>query len=88
MSRKPPVGKAKWQPLIFDRPSSLNYWDERAENGVDINIYVDGNKDNDPYGFFLKVVMTGLRPKYFYGETAYSDAERYVADNGGGWISL
>jgi len=32
------------------------------------------------FGFFYCVKVTGKRPKYFYGETAWQDAERYADD--------
>ena len=32
------------------------------------------------YGFFYKVEVSGKRPAYFYGETAWQDARRYAED--------
>lgn len=32
------------------------------------------------YGFFYKVEVSGKRPAYFYGETAWQDAKRYADD--------
>ncbi len=32
------------------------------------------------HGLFYKVEETGKRPKYFYGETAWQDANRYADD--------
>lgn len=32
---------------------------------------------------YFKVAIFGQRPKYFYGETAWSDTQRYVADETG-----
>lgn len=58
---------------------------------------VDGNDTAKVYtasgvhdGFFYKVTITGQRPKYFYGETAWSDAIRLANDShrieySGGW---
>jgi hypothetical protein len=39
---------------------------------------------------FMRVRIKGGRPKYFYGETSYSDSRRYIADNGdfAVWLSL
>lgn len=34
----------------------------------------------DEDDFFFKVVKTGDKPKYFYGETAFQDYQRYVYD--------
>lgn len=31
--------------------------------------------------FYFKVVVRGKRPKYFYGELAYADYQRYASDN-------
>lgn len=32
---------------------------------------------------YFKIVIFGQRPKYFYGESAWSDTQRYVADETG-----
>lgn len=32
-------------------------------------------------GNYYKVVVPGQRPKYFYGELAYADFQRYASDN-------
>lgn len=32
-------------------------------------------------GFFYKVEVDGKRHKYFYGETAHMDTQRYASDN-------
>lgn len=31
--------------------------------------------------FYFKVEVNGQRPKYFYGETAWMDYQRYASDN-------
>lgn len=32
-------------------------------------------------GDYYKVCVPGKRPKYFYGELAYADFQRYATDN-------
>lgn len=43
-----------------------------------VSVYGDANEY-----CFLKVVIPNSRPKYFYGETAHSDATRYCSDKFG-----
>ena len=31
--------------------------------------------------FYYKVTVPGQRPKYFWGETAHADMQRYAVDN-------
>jgi len=52
---------------------------EKIFNADEVTIYKDSNPDNWEY---YKVVITGERPKYFYGESAWSDYPRYVYDKG------
>lgn len=54
----------------------VNEWRiiEDSSNPVATVYYAD--IDN----FFMKVVAKGRKPKYFYGETAWSDSARYAGD--------
>lgn len=48
-----------------------------------LDVYVA--KQDDAY---FKITMFGKKPKYFYGESAWSDVQRYVVDETGdmkGW---
>ena len=47
-------------------------------------IYHEGNAKvfgSDEWYDFYKVVIGDNRPKYFFGETAWSDTQRFVLDN-------
>lgn len=89
MSKKPPVGNAIWQ-IEFDEIINGRMQFEKEYKTRHFRVYLDTNRKNNPYGLlcFYKVAITGLRPKYFYGEVAYSDVERYVDDMGGLWGCL
>lgn len=52
---------------------SASWHSQFADDNV--KVYQDGNDD-----IFFKVVIKGQRPKYFYNETAWSDVNRYCAD--------
>lgn len=39
--------------------------------------------ESDAYCDFYKVVIEGSRPKYFFGETAWMDAQRLAIDKVG-----
>jgi len=67
------------KPLV----SSANW--EKIIDADKVSIYKDSNPDNWEY---YKVVITGERPKYFYGETAWSDYRRYVYDKGKLYLRL
>lgn len=41
----------------------------------------------DNYYEFYKVVIEGKKPKYFFGELAWIDVQRFVADYVGDWHS-
>ncbi len=60
------------------RPSvrSVSKWTEHENSNETAKVYVADVE----YGFFYKVEVTGKRPKYFYGETAWQDAKRYADD--------
>lgn len=50
------------------------------------SIWHEGNArvyEADKYYDFYKVILNGSRPKYFFGETAWMDCQRYVVDNVG-----
>jgi hypothetical protein len=83
VSRKPPVGNAHWDLCYAGKVEPYNPVTREYEKVGAVRVYLDDNLDNDPYLSFFKVVIDGKRPKYFYGEYAYSDTERYVSDNGG-----
>ena len=53
-------------------------WEEfyTSDNGV---AYAEMALEDRHY---LRVRINGGRPKYFYGENAYSDTRRHIADNG------
>jgi hypothetical protein len=42
---------------------------------------VEAYEAHDYKDFFIKVVVKGMRPKYFFGETAWSDYQRYASDH-------
>jgi hypothetical protein len=65
------------KPLV----SSANW--EKIFDADKVIIYKDSNPDNWEY---YKVIITGERPKYFYGELAWSDYRRYVYDKT--WLHL
>ena len=56
--------------------SAVNVWTLHEHTNPTARVYV---ADIEP-GFFYKVEVTGKRPKYFYGETAWQDAKRYADD--------
>jgi hypothetical protein len=45
------------------------------EQGVEIF------ESEEHQGDYYKVVVPGKRPKYFYGELAWADYQRYASDN-------
>jgi hypothetical protein len=90
MSRKPPVGNARWDLQYENTVDQYNRMTYQPQGQKNFQVYFDTNRENSPYGCFYKVVITGSRPKYFYGETAYTDVARYVNDMGdpNGWGCL
>ena len=56
----------------------------RIYHSPDNSILVFSSDTTDCY---YKVTTTNSRPKYFYGEMAWADCQRYVVDSGdfGGW---
>ena len=62
--------------LVYKKPSvSSTTWSRRFHNAT-VEIY-----DADEYRDFYKVVVKGQRPKYFFGETAWMDAQRLAMDS-------
>jgi len=57
------------KPLV----SSANWARQFSNDKVDV--YQDMNDT-----IFFKVVITGQRPKYFYGESSWSGVARYCSD--------
>ena len=55
--------------------ASDQIWKQRFHNSV-VTVYVA----HDYPDFYYKVDVKGKRPKYFFGETAWSDYQRYAAD--------
>jgi len=47
-----------------------------SENGVALCEIAQEDRD------FIRVRINGGRPKYFYGENAYNDSRRLIADSG------
>jgi len=41
---------------------------------------VEAFEAHDYKDFYIKVLVKGKRPKYFWGETAWSDYQRYASD--------
>lgn len=60
------------KPLISSASWYNRFHDDKVDIYQDLNDFI-----------FFKVVITGLRPKYFYNETAHSDVARYCADKMG-----
>ncbi len=79
MSRKPLVSTSQWV-LIYESPEFVPF----GSKSPHAKVYKDTNPDN---WAFYKVTSPDTRPKYFYGESAWSDVQRYVVDLGdfGGW---
>jgi hypothetical protein len=42
---------------------------------------VEAYEAHDYKDFYIKVLVEGKRPKYFWGETAWVDYQRYASDN-------
>ena len=62
--------------LVMKKPSvSSTTWSRRYHNNT-VEVY-----ESDRYYDFYKVVVHGQRPKYFFGESAWSDTQRYALDN-------
>jgi hypothetical protein len=57
--------------------SKVTQWDCLYESDT---VAVLGGSANFPDDYW-KVIVTGKKPKYFYGESAYSDAKRYATDH-------
>jgi hypothetical protein len=57
-------------------------WFPIYNGDTNINVY-EANEDNS----FFKVTVPNKRPKYFYGESAWSAVQRHVVDEGdfAGW---
>ena len=41
---------------------------------------VEAFESHDYQEFYVKVIVKGKRPKYFWGETAWADYQRYASD--------
>lgn len=74
--RRPPTAKVNW--YMFKHIESHNTW-----KGVcpEISIYRDAGNGNTYYPHYYKVKALG-KTKYFYGEMAESQLNRYLFDLG------
>lgn len=57
--------------------SSVSCWNQIFHNR-DVKVY-----EADNYYDYYKVIAGSDRPKYFFGETAWMDTQRYVVDKVG-----
>ena len=55
--------------------SQVESWN-RTFHQDNVAVYEASNYDD-----YFKVAVNGSRPKYFYGETAWMDAQRFALDN-------
>ena len=55
--------------------SQVESWN-RVFHQETVEVYEASNYDD-----YYKVTAYGIRPKYFYGETAWMDAQRFALDN-------
>lgn len=63
--------------LVKPKVSEVRYWNTIAELSNKVCTVSTANIDD----FFFKVTGKGVRTKYFYGENAWSDSQRYASDN-------
>ena len=62
--------------IVDKKPSvSSTTWSRTFHEGK-VSVYT-----SDKYQDFFKVTVDGSRPKYFFGETAWMDAQRYALDS-------
>ncbi len=62
--------------LSKPKVSDVKHWDIVMELSNSIaNVYTADIDD-----FFFKVTGKGVKTKYFYGETAWQDSQRYASD--------
>ena len=63
---------ANRKPLV----SEVDSWIQTWHSGNTIKIYEANN-----YYDYYKCIVRDRRPKYFFGETAWMDVQRYALDN-------
>lgn len=62
--------------MVSKKPSvSSTTWSRKFHSNT-VAVY-----ESDEYQDFYKVVVRDQRPKYFFGETAWMDAQRMAMDN-------
>ena len=76
-SKRPPVSKVNWR-LI------MHFNEHETWRGMcpEIKIFDDYGDGKAYYPDYLKIVVRGQKPKYFYGEMATINANRYLFDLG------
>lgn len=62
--------------LTKPKVSEVRYWNEIAELSNSVATVSTANIDD----FFFKVTGKGVKVKYFYGENAWADSQRYASD--------
>lgn len=75
--RRPPVSKVNWR--LFMHFNEHETWRGTCP---EIKIFEDAGNGKTYYPDYYKVVAHGHKPKYFYGEMAHMDANRYLFDLG------
>ena len=61
---------------MVDRPKVSEQTWERIYHTNIVSVY----ESQEHHGFYYRVNVEGKRPKYFWGETAWADYQRYAYD--------
>ena len=76
-AKRPPASKVNWRLLMH-----FNEHDTWRGKCPEIKVFDDAGTNTHYYPHYYKVIAHGQKPKYFYGERAEMDANRYLFDLG------